>query len=105
MAYFYLAFVIIAEVVGTSALKAAEGCTRPLPVLIVALGVRGRLLLREPDLEEHPPGADHGAGSGLGIVLIPRSYGQAPDVPALLRMALIVLGGAVLFRFSEVRVR
>jgi len=32
-------------------------------------------------------------------------YGRAPDVPALLRTALIVQAGAVLFRFSADRVR
>jgi small multidrug resistance pump len=38
MAYLYLAIAIVAEVIGTSALKAAEGFTRPLPTLVVAIG-------------------------------------------------------------------
>ena len=36
MAYLYLAIAIIAEVVGTTAMKATEGFTKPLPTLVLA---------------------------------------------------------------------
>ena len=67
---------IVAEGIGTSALKASAGFTRLGPSLVVAgYGV---------------------AWSGLGIVLIAAVgwlfYGQRLDAPALIGMALIVVG-------------
>ena len=38
VAYTYLGIAIVAEVVATSALKASEGFTRPMPSLITAVG-------------------------------------------------------------------
>jgi small multidrug resistance pump len=37
-AWIYLAVAILAEVIATSALKAAAGFTRPLPSLVVVVG-------------------------------------------------------------------
>ncbi|XOB98264.1 DMT family transporter [Deinococcota bacterium DY0809b] len=105
MAYFYLAFAIIAEVVGTSALKAAEGFTRPWPSLIVALGYGTAFYFMSLTLKTIPLGVTYAVWSGVGIVLIALAgwwlYGQVPDLAAATGMGLIVLGVAVLFLFSK----
>ena len=38
MGYLYLGIAVAAEVIATSALKASDGFTRPLPTVVVALG-------------------------------------------------------------------
>jgi small multidrug resistance pump len=108
MAYFYLALAILAEVVGTSALKAAEGFTRPLPSLLVALGYGAAFYFMSLTLKAIPLGITYAVWSGVGIVLITlagwRLYGQVPDLAAVVGMGLIVLGVVVLFLFSNVEV-
>ncbi|GEM90589.1 DMT family transporter [Oceanithermus desulfurans] len=105
MAYLYLALAILAEVVGTSALKAAEGFARPLPTLIVALGYGAAFYFMSLTLKTIPLGVTYAVWSGVGIVLITlagwRLYGQAPDAAAVAGMALIVLGVVVIFAFSR----
>lgn len=108
MAYLYLALAIAAEVIGTSALKAAEGFTRPWPSLIVVLGYGAAFYFMSLTLKTIPLGVTYAVWSGVGIVLIVLAgwwlYGQVPDLPALLGMGLIVVGVAVLFLFSKVQV-
>ena len=86
---------IVAEVIGTSALKASAGFTRLGPSLVVAAyGVAFYLL--SLTLRHIPAGVAYAAWSGLGIVLIAAVgwlfYGQRLDAPALIGMALIVFG-------------
>ena len=86
---------IVAEVIGTSALKASAGFTRLGPSLVVAAyGVAFYLL--SLTLRHIPAGVAYAAWSGLGIVLIAAVgwlfYGQRLDAPALIGMALIVVG-------------
>ncbi|WP_293174684.1 multidrug efflux SMR transporter [Oceanithermus sp.] len=108
MAYLYLALAILAEVIGTSALKAAEGFTRPLPSLIVALGYGAAFYFMSLTLKAIPLGVTYAVWSGVGIVLITLAgwwlYGQVPDLAAVAGMGLIVLGVVVLFLFSNVEV-
>lgn len=108
MAYLYLALAILAEVVGTSALKAAEGFTRPWPSLIVALGYGAAFYFMSLTLKAIPLGVTYAVWSGVGIVLITLAgwwlYGQVPDLAAVVGMGLIVLGVVVLFLFSNVQV-
>ncbi len=44
MAYLLLAIAIVSEVTATSALKLCEGFTRPLPSLVVIVGLLHQLL-------------------------------------------------------------
>ncbi|HGY08822.1 MAG TPA: multidrug efflux SMR transporter [Oceanithermus profundus] len=105
MAYLYLALAILAEVIGTSALKATEGFTRPLPSLIVALGYGAAFYFMSLTIKTIPMGVTYAVWSGVGIVLITLAgwwlYGQAPDAAAVAGMALIVLGVVVIFAFSK----
>ena len=102
MTYLFLLAAIVAEVIGTSALKAANGFTNPLPSLVVALGYAAAFYFLSLTL---PVGVAYAIWSGLGIVLISIVgwvvYRQTLDVPALVGMALIVSGVIVINAFSR----
>ena len=85
-----LAIAILAEVVGTSALKASEGFSRPWPAVVVVLGYAVAFYCLSLVLRSIPVGVAYAIWSGLGIVLITLVawvvYGQTIDLPALLGM-------------------
>lgn len=100
MHWWYLAFAILAEVLATSALKAAEGFTRPLPSLVVVLGYAIAFYLLSLTLKVVPVGIAYAIWSGVGTGLIALLgwllFGQALDAAALLGLALIVAGVVVI---------
>lgn len=100
-----LAIAILAEVVGTSALKASEGFSRPWPSVVVVLGYAVAFYCLSLVLRSIPVGVAYAIWSGLGIVLITLVawvvYGQTIDLPALLGMGLIIAGVLVLNLFSK----
>lgn len=105
MTYLYLVIAIIAEVVGTSALKAANGFTNLVPSIIVVAGYAAAFYFLSLTLRTLPIGIAYAIWSGLGIVLISIAgwfvYKQALDAPALLGMGLIVAGVIVINVFSK----
>ena len=105
MTYLFLLAAIVAEVIGTSALKAANGFTNPLPSLVVAVGYAAAFYFLSLTLRTMPVGVAYAIWSGLGIVLISIVgwvvYRQTLDVPALVGMALIVSGVIVINAFSR----
>lgn len=105
MHWLHLAIAIVSEVIGTSALKAADGFSKPLPSLIVAAGYASAFYFMSLALRRIPLGITYAIWSGVGIVLISLSgwwlYRQRPDAPALLGMALIVAGVVVIYGFSK----
>jgi multidrug transporter EmrE-like cation transporter len=100
-----LGLAIVAEVIGTSALKASEGFTRPWPSLLVVAGYAVAFYCLSLVLENIPVGVAYAIWSGLGIVLITIAafvmYGQRIDLAGLIGMGLIVAGVLVLNLFSE----
>jgi small multidrug resistance pump len=104
MGKLYLAVAIISEVIGTSALKASAGFSRPLPILIVVLGYGMAFYFLSLTLRTVPVGIAYAIWSGVGIVLITLIgmlwFRQSLDLPALLGMALIILGVVVINFFS-----
>ncbi len=105
MAYVYLALAILAEVVGTSALKASEEFTKLIPSIIVVAGYGLAFYLLTLVLRTIPIGITYAVWSGVGIVLIAVVgtifYKQIPDVPAIIGMALIISGVVVIYLFSK----
>jgi small multidrug resistance pump len=99
-----LAIAIVAEVVGTSALKASAGFTRLAPSVVVVLGYAVAFYCLSLVLKTIPVGVAYAIWSGLGIVLITVVawvvYDQVIDLAAALGMALIVAGVVVLNVFS-----
>ncbi|MBF7054862.1 multidrug efflux SMR transporter [Halomonas sp. KAO] len=106
MSYLYLAMAIVAEVVGTTALKASEGFTRLGPSVAVVVGYGLAFYLLALVLRTVPVGIAYAIWAGLGIVLVTVAgvllYGERPDLPALLGIAMIIGGVAVIQLFSTV---
>lgn len=101
----FLAVAIVAEVIATSALKASEGFTRPLPSLLVVAGYGVAFWCLSLTLRSIPMGVVYAVWSGAGIVLISLAgwllYRQALDAPALIGIGLILAGVLVINLFSR----
>ncbi|MBT5218006.1 MAG: multidrug efflux SMR transporter [Woeseia sp.] len=109
MAYFYLAIAIVAEVIGTSSLKASEEFTRLWPSLMVFAGYGVSFYFLTLAFRTIPLGVAYAIWSGLGIALITIIgyvfFRQVLDAPAMLGIGLIVAGVAVIRIFSNVTVQ
>lgn len=105
MSYLYLAIAIVSEVIGTSALKASNEFTRLVPSLITVVAFVCAFYFLSLCLRTIPVGIAYAIWSGVGIVLISLIalvlFGQTPDAPALVGMALIVAGVVVINLFSK----
>lgn len=95
---------IVAEVAATTALKAAQGFTRPAPSALVAAGYALAFYLLSQVVKSVPPGVAYAVWCAGGIVatalLSMVLYGQKPDLPAVPGMGLIVTGVVVMQLFS-----
>lgn len=104
-AYLVLGLAIVAEVIGTSALKASEGFSRLWPSVIVVVGYAVSFYCLALVLRTIPVGIAYAIWSGLGIVLITLAayvvYRQTIDAPGLIGMALILGGVLVINLFSK----
>jgi small multidrug resistance pump len=104
-AYLYLAFAIVAEVIGTTALKASDSFTRPLPSLVTVGCYALSFYLLSFSLRVLPTGIAYAIWSGVGIVLISLIswivYQQRLDLPAIAGLGLIIAGVAVINLFSK----
>ena len=105
MAYLYLAIAIVAEVVGTSFMKASGGFTRPGPAAVAILAYAIAFYALSLTLRTIPTGIAYAIWSGVGIVLIASVawlfQGQKLDAAALAGMALIIVGVVVMNLFSR----
>ena len=104
-AYTYLGIAIVAEVVATSALKASEGFTRPMPSLITAVGYALAFYCLSHTLKSIPTGVAYALWSGVGIVLISAVgglwLGQRPDATTLMVLVLVSAGVRCLKLFTH----
>lgn len=66
LSYLYLAIAIVAEVIGTSALKASDGLSRLGPSLIVAAGFATAFFFMSLALRSIPVGIAYAIWSGWG---------------------------------------
>ena len=105
MTYLYLAVAIVAEVIGTSALKASAGFTRLGPVLVVIAGYGVAFVCLSLTLKVLPTGIAYAIWSGVGIVLISAVgwvwFGQRLDAAALAGLGLIIAGVLVVNLLSD----
>lgn len=96
----WLSLAIVGEVIATSSLKASAAFTRPLPSLMVVAGYAAAFYCLSLALRSMPVGVAYAIWSGVGIVLVTAIawivYGQKLDAIALLGMALIIAGAAIL---------
>jgi small multidrug resistance pump len=95
----------LAEVIGTSALKASEGFTRPLPSVLTAVAYVAAFYALSLTLKTVPLGIAYGVWSGVGIVLVSAVgwviYDQRLYAAALLGIGLILAGVLVIHLFSR----
>ena len=105
MTYLYLAVAIVAEVIATSFLKSCEGFTRLWPSVVVLVGYAFAFYFLSLTLRSLSVGIVYAIWSGAGIVLVSIIawifLGQKLDVPAIIGIALIVAGVAVINLFSK----
>lgn len=105
MAYLYLAFAILAEVIGTSFLKASEEFSKLIPSVIVVVSYLVSFYLMTLVLRTIPVGITYAIWSGLGIVLVAIiaaiMYKQIPDLASIIGMSLIIAGVLVIHLFSK----
>lgn len=101
-----LLLAILAEVIATSALKASENFTRPIPSLLVVTGYGTAFFLLSITLKTLPIGVAYAIWSGVGTALVAvvgwLYYRQSLDLPAILGLTLIIAGTLILNLFSKV---
>ncbi len=103
--WLFLSIAIISEVVATSALKSSNGFSQFWPSLVVVAGYAAAFFFLSLTLRTIPVGVAYAIWSGAGIVLITvigwLVLGQALDVPAIVGLALIIVGVVILNVFSK----
>ncbi|MFD2739269.1 DMT family transporter [Sulfitobacter aestuarii] len=104
-AYLILAFAVLAETVGTTALQASQQFTRLWPSVLVVIAYAISFYLLSITLKVMPVGVVYALWSGIGIVLIAAIgfavFGQKLDWAAVFGLSLIILGIAIIHLFSN----
>lgn len=104
-AFIYLFFAIIVEICATTALKTSEQFTKFIPTIIAIVGYVISFYLLSLTLKSIPMGIAYAIWSGAGIVLISIvgyfAFKQHLDLPAIIGLALIVLGVVIINVFSK----
>lgn len=99
-AWLILGLAIIAEVVGTSALKLSENFTRLAPSLVVVAGYGSAFYLLTFTLKSIPIGTVYAIWSGAGIALITLVgwvfFNEAISMSTIVGIGLIIAGIAVI---------
>lgn len=102
--YIFLICAIAMETIGTTALQASQQFTRLIPSVVVVAGYALSFYLLAMALKTIPVGIAYAIWSGLGIVFIAAIgyalFGQKLDLPAILGMALILIGILIIHLFS-----
>lgn len=108
MAYLYLSIAIVAEVIATSALKASNQLTVLMPSLLSFSGYAIAFFFLALALKWIPVGIAYAIWAGVGIALISIVgavlFRQMLDAPAIVGIALIVAGVAIINLYSNVNV-
>lgn len=105
MNWIYLSIAIIAEVIGTTALKASDSFSRLTPSLITIFSYALAFYLLALALKTIPVGIAYAIWSGAGIVIIAiigyLVFQQKLDTPAIIGIGLILAGVLILNLFSK----
>ncbi|MEO7068476.1 MAG: SMR family transporter [Rhodanobacter sp.] len=104
-AWLLLSLAIVAEVLGTSALKASEGFSRLLPSAVVVIGYAAAFYFLSLTLKHIPLGIAYAVWAGAGTVLITLLgtllYRQKIDLAGMVGIALIIAGVLILNLLSK----
>jgi small multidrug resistance pump len=103
--FFFLGIAIIFEIIATSALKKSEQFTQLIPSIITIVGYFAAFYFLSFAIRTIPVGIAYAIWSGVGIVLITIIgavfFKQIPDSPAIIGLALIMIGVVVINVFSK----
>ena len=103
--WLYLLAAIVAEVVGTSSLRASDGLSKLWPSLLMIVAYGVSFFFLSLTLRTIPIGIAYAVWSGVGMVLITLVgwlyFEQRLDAPAILGIFFIVSGVVVLYLFSK----
>lgn len=103
--WLYLLVAVVAEVIGTSALKASDGLSKLWPTLLMMTAYGIAFFCLSITIRIIPVGIAYAVWSGIGIVLITiigwLYFGQRLDTSAILGICLIIAGVIVLNLFSK----
>lgn len=99
-AFLILGLAIGAEVTATLALKAADGFTKPVPSVIVALGYGTALWLMSTSMDMLPIGVVYAIWAGVGMVGAALGgawiYGEPLNATLLIGIGVVALGVTIL---------
>jgi small multidrug resistance pump len=105
MQWLYLSIAILAEVIATSSLKAAEGFTRLTPSLMVILGYGTAFYFLSLTLRTMQVGTAYAIWSGVGTVLVSLIawilFNQKLDAAAIAGITLIIAGVVIIKFLSQ----
>ena len=106
--FFFLGIAILFEIIATSALKKSEQFTQLIPSIITIIGYLAAFYFLSFAIRTIPVGIAYAIWSGVGIVLITIIgavfFKQIPDLPAIIGLALIMIGVVVINVFSKTTV-
>ena len=103
--FFFLGIAIIFEIIATSALKKSEQFTQLIPSIVTIVGYFAAFYFLSFAIRTIPVGIAYAIWSAVGIVLISLVgyfvYKQTLDLPAILGIALIIIGVVIINIFSK----
>ncbi len=103
--YVYLAIAVVFEVVGTTALKASDSLTKPVPALVMVISYAVTFFFMAQVMRYLPVGITYAIWSGLGIVFITCIsafyFKEWLDLPAFVGLTLIIAGIVIIQVFSK----
>jgi len=104
--YALLAAAIVAELVGTTALKLSAGFSRPIPSAVVVAGYLTAFYLVSLTLEDLPLGLVYGTWAALGVAGVAAIgvvvFDETLDAAAVVGIGLVIAGIYVLNVVSDV---
>ena len=105
MHWVFLSLAIVTEIMATTALKYADGFTRPIPTLTAITALALSMYLLSLTLRVLPVGVAYAIWAGVGIVLVSLIgvvvFSQRLDWPAVMGICLIVAGVLSINLFSN----
>ena len=103
--YLFLALAIVFEIIATTFLKKSEELSKLWPSVVTVIGYACAFYFLSLSLRQIPVGVTYAIWSGVGIVFITIigvvAFKQVPDLPAIIGIALIILGVVVINVFSK----
>ena len=107
IAWLWLTLAIIGEIIGTTSLKASKDLTVLIPSMFIVFGYGISFYFMILAMRHMPVAVTYAFWSALGIVFITIlsaiRFGEKPDLPAMIGIALIIAGVVMITVFSKMK--